>query len=863
MRGLQAASWGVICLLLCVCACGGDGDKSEAPAHDAAGLMDATFDAQAETDAGTASADVPAVSDAGPDVPTFPSPEGFARFCMGQQWQKTLVPGTVGELSGAYKGVLNGLNGAPFKPGTLNTMKVIPQHPFQVDKIRVAFGSGTGKARIRLMKTFGRSYPGAFPHMLDSAGDLVAPVDVDVSDPNPDSWIEIDVSASKARLLPTEHYMIVYEMLGPGPLLAVEDIPEGQYSRALLFVPGSVEAYGLGSQNFRLELIGSEFCKWADGQRLFGPVLGQPFAEKPSTQMQVVDLNSDGHDDLVLMVSTPFDKVNKVNEPKPVVFWGDGKGGYDKADDDVFPGTRAPGLMVFGDVDNDGDMDGLALSYVTTDGDLDGHAKGDTPPDCNDADNKVYPGAKEVENGLDDDCDGVADDGKSLSDADFDGQSIAEGDCDDTRPTVFKGALERRDGLDNDCDGTADEDFLSRLFINDGEGKFSVKQQAGIEILDPTTAAGFSDGNADGKLDVYWGNWLKQYPQNPSVPDRYFEGNGDGTFVDMAKTAGLVLPKAYSVYGMIWTDYNGDGWPDIFVGNYHLYPNQLWQNQGDGTFADVAFKVGLAQDDIKAPPSVAAGGLTGGHSYGADFGDVDNDGDVDVFISNLAHPRVQPWSDPSVFAVNSGPPAFTFSNETQKAGFGYDEGDVNVTFGDFDNDMDLDVAIATLYQGHYAKLYRNDGAAGFVNVTYETGTAVHDAVGVIWADVDDDGDLDLFVAGRGVGSREVQLFNNRVGNQRKWVKLLLEGKTANRQALGARVMLSAGGVKQMRDVRGGGGGHNNTQHPRVVHFGLGGNTAIDKIEVRWPGSAAAEVITGALPGATWRIVQGSGKAAAL
>jgi hypothetical protein len=263
-------------------------------------------------------------------------------------------------------------------------------------------------------------------------------------------------------------------------------------------------------------------------------------------------------------------------------------------------------------------------------------------------------------------------------------------------------------------------------------------------------------------------------------------------------------------------------------------------------------------DAIPAPANIAAQGLTGGHTYGVDFGDVDNDGDMDLFIPNLAHPRVRPWSDPSVFAVNQGPPGYTFADKTAASGFIYDEGDVNAAFADFDNDMDLDLAIATLYPNHYTKLYRNDGAAGFVDVTYETGTAVHDGVAAAWVDVDGDGDLDLLLAGRATGSNHLHLFVNRVGSKNSWIQLDLQGTTSNRDAVGARVSLTAGGVTQVRDVRGG-GGHGNIQRPLTLHFGLAQQTKIDKLTVRWVGGKA-ETITGAAVDRRHRVVEGSGKA---
>jgi hypothetical protein len=250
-------------------------------------------------------------------------------------------------------------------------------------------------------------------------------------------------------------------------------------------------------------------------------------------------------------------------------------------------------------------------------------------------------------------------------------------------------------------------------------------------------------------------------------------------------------------------------------------------------------------------------GTWGGHTYGGDFGDFDNDGDLDLWEPNLAHPRTMPYSDPSRFMVNQGPPEFFFVNKAAEMGFIYDEGDVNAAFADYDNDMDLDVVVCALYTGHYSKFYRNDGAAGFTDITYETGTACHDSVSASWSDVDHDGDLDLFIADR-EGTKRTQLFMNRVGQDNHWLALSLQGVTANRDAVGARVTLTAAGITQMREIKGG-GGHWNAQSTRVVHFGLGASTAVDKLTVRWPGGATEE-FKGASADGRLLVVEGSGSA---
>ena len=801
------------------------------------------------------------------DLPTGdfgPGPgSSYDRYCKGAPWYAKTKAASVEKLGGTYSGFYEQAGGAPFGAWVLETIKVIPDHPFRVRKIRLDFAKGSGKARVRLMTTFGRSAPGPFPKITSEAKDLIKPVVVDIKDAKPDTWTEIDISGENLFLEPTRHYMIVYQHLQKDPLLAIEEVPSGQRSRSYLFLPTSIQTWGIGGQgkvlNYRMELTGETFCAWSDSDRWFSEDKTQPISMEATVRLAFTDLNGDDNDDLILASTWTR---NGKSEAHPKAFLGDGKGGFKAPAADPFTGVRGASLLVFGDLDNDGDRDAVALPYVTADRDGDSYqvqAPAGEKADCDDADKAVYPGNTEVAgNGKDDDCDGVVDDGKDTSDSDKDGKSVAAGDCDDTRADVYPGAPELLDGRDNDCDGVVDDDFANHVLLNDGKGKFTEVKASGLGARDPSTAAALADADGDGKLDLYWGNWLVLYPQNPSVPDRYFTGKGDGTFVDAMAKAGMTLQTPYSVYGVRWLDYNNDGHQDLYVSNYHLYPNQLWENQGDGTFKEVAEKRGVAFDAI--PPS-GSSALNGGHSYGMDFGDMDNDGDMDLWITNLSHPRTRPWSDPSVFAVNKGAAGgYAFEDKTTAAGFIYDEGDVNVAFADFDNDMDLDLAVATLYTGHFSKVYRNDGKGKFTDVTYEVGGAVHDAVSVAWADVDSDGDLDLFIAGRASDSKRVHFFKNGVGSKKAWVELLLQGKTANRDAVGARVTLKAGGVTQLRDARGGGGGHSNVQQPRTIHFGLGTAAKIDSLIVRWPGGKT-ETITGAAPKGRYRIVQGSGVAA--
>jgi hypothetical protein len=363
-----------------------------------------------------------------------------------------------------------------------------------------------------------------------------------------------------------------------------------------------------------------------------------------------------------------------------------------------------------------------------------------------------------------------------------------------------------------------------RLWLNQGDGAFLVAEWMLPSRLSdgvPSEGAAWGDFDRDGFVDLYVANY--ETPRDRAVslgickPHRLLRNVKGERFEDVSEAAGIVSAEPMCGRGVAWGDYDNDGRPDILVANYRLDPNFLWRNNGDGTFANAARAAG-----------VEGQGQEGafGHSIGAEWADFDRDGDLDAFIANLAHPRYIGYSDLSQLLVNAGGERPRFEDRFDDAGLQFEETASDPSWGDYDNDGDLDLFVTAIYKGRRSTLYRNDGAGRFTDVTWLAGAGVENGWGAAYADIDGDGDLDLAVAS-GDG---IRLLRND-GNANHWLHVRAVGTAGNRSAIGARVTVTAGSLSQMSEVQGGKGTGN--QHSLPVEFGLGSWDRPASVEVRF------------------------------
>lgn len=410
---------------------------------------------------------------------------------------------------------------------------------------------------------------------------------------------------------------------------------------------------------------------------------------------------------------------------------------------------------------------------------------------------------------------------------------------------------------DFDNDGFPDI-FLSNygpnvLLRNRGDGTFAdVTRKAGVAGKNESSVgAVWLDYNNDGYLDLYVGNYLTYdpnykyfYPPDgfpgplayEAEKDCLYRNNKDGTFTDVTAEAGIIDIDGRAM-GVGAADYDDDGFIDIYVANDHSM-NFMWHNQGGKTFVDKGTLSGTAFSQ--------AGEAT--ISMSVDFADIDNDGLLDIFVSDDTYCSLYKNLGGGVFADIANPSGIA----TQAAQFvGWSS-----CFLDYDNDGDQDIIITNgafkhLF-GQEDQLFENDGTGNFRDISGNLGRYFHEehiGRGACLGDYDNDGDIDIFIVN--LNNRSVFLRNNK-GNSSNWIIFDLTGTKSNRDAVGVKVKLEYGGKTQIAHKRST-AGYLSQNDPRM-HFGIGKAELIEKIEIRWP-SGTLQTLENIKPNQILKIVE--------
>jgi len=411
--------------------------------------------------------------------------------------------------------------------------------------------------------------------------------------------------------------------------------------------------------------------------------------------------------------------------------------------------------------------------------------------------------------------------------------------------TKEKGLEEQTGGInlvqtDYDNDGRLDM-FVFRggwqrpmrdsLLHQNPDGTFTdVTTAAGGGLDEPhrTQSGAWADYDGDGWLDLYVG-----YEE---VASKLFRNRGDGTFEDVSKAAGV--SRSAFTKAVAWGDYDNDGRPDLYVSNFGE-PNFLYHNEGNGTFREVAGELGVDKPI---------------RSFPCWFFDYDNDGWLDLFVASFVNSVGVVAAD----YLGQPPQAETirlyhnvggrFVDVTQEAGLAHVVPAMGANFGDLDGDGWLDIHLGTGAPSYSTlmpnRTFRNRGGKSFVDVTTATGTGhLQKGHGVVFADMDDDGELDLLenIGGFVPGDSFNKVLFRNPGQGNDWVRLKLVGSRSNRAALGARLKLvvesADGSVRELQRVVSSGGSFGSS--PLTLHVGLGRAKRIRSLEVRWPIAGAA------------------------
>jgi tetratricopeptide (TPR) repeat protein len=381
------------------------------------------------------------------------------------------------------------------------------------------------------------------------------------------------------------------------------------------------------------------------------------------------------------------------------------------------------------------------------------------------------------------------------------------------------------------------------LYRNNGDGTFAeVTERAGVGHPGSSFVCAWSDYDRDGDIDLAVANGITGGGDTNAL----YRNNGDGTFSDVTQRAGLTEPRGTRTIGLAFGDYDLDGWPDLFVSGF-MTVNRLYRNQGDGTFVEVARQAGVASERD----------LTVGYvSFFIDYdNDLDLDilrtalapwDDVLLGLSDrwdalpAARRREMLRHCPKLYR-NDGDG--TFTEVGVQAGFVHPIGIMGTGVADVDNDGYLDAYFATgdpaIERMEPDRFYRNNGDGTFTDLTFAAGLGnVGKGHGVTFIDLDGDGDLEIYVPEGGFVHGDAwnnAFYVNRRQSGNHWLHIDFEGRQSNREALDTKLFVRAGELQYLREVHNGEGfGSSNSP---TVELGLGRARKVDRLEVRWPSGA--------------------------
>ena len=388
------------------------------------------------------------------------------------------------------------------------------------------------------------------------------------------------------------------------------------------------------------------------------------------------------------------------------------------------------------------------------------------------------------------------------------------------------------------------------LLRNEGNGKFTdITFDAGLaDEHFPTQTSSWADFDLDGDLDIFIGN--ERYSRD--APCQLFRNNGDQTFTDVTRQAGIATNEISKA--VIWGDYDGDRWPDIYVSNLSA-PNNLYRNNGDGTFTDVAFQLRVFNPI---------------ESFPCWFWDFDNDGMLDLYVSSYgAH--MEHFANFAFKATETSEKAKLYRNTgngledvAEDMGLNIPMAPMGSNFGDINNDGFLDFYLGTGWPDFDELMpnlfFLNLEGKRFKNVTMD-GRFGHlqKGHGIVFADFDQDGDQDIFqeMGGAFPGDKYFNALFENPGFGNSWIIVSLQGQTTNRSAIGARVRIEFEEAAKKRTVyRHVNSGGTFGANPLRQHIGLGKCELIKLLEIYWPASDSTQRFENVPVNQLVRIVEG-------